>query len=194
MGGSSWSAGEARRRSASSLYHSCSAGHFCRHRRGAPTPGSVARRWAAAALRVARQTSAAVSPARCRPAGNGALLLDRVQVAKGDRVPRLGEFEGIGLRDPARLGFEGLPHAAFGLAHQSFGLEGFVAPAAACWMYVGAVAESMRKISYAGYRLPPEAYIRRFGSISGSHSAFVTSRICSRSAGSRSRMRPCAAG
>ena len=25
-----------------------------------------------------------------------------------------------------------------------------------CWMYVGAVAEGMRKISYAGYRFPPE--------------------------------------
>src|SRR5271168_5141106 len=29
-------------------------------------------------------------------------------------------------------------------------------PAAACWMWVGAVAEGMRKISYAGYRFPPE--------------------------------------
>ena len=28
--------------------------------------------------------------------------------------------------------------------------------AAACWMYLRAVAESMRKISYAGYRFPPE--------------------------------------
>jgi hypothetical protein len=35
---------------------------------------------------------------------------------------------------------------------------------------------------------------RRFGSISDSHSAFVTSRICWRSAGSRSRTRPCATG
>jgi hypothetical protein len=35
-------------------------------------------------------------------------------------------------------------------------LSGFVTPAAACWMYVGAVAEGMRKISYAGYRFPPE--------------------------------------
>jgi hypothetical protein len=33
---------------------------------------------------------------------------------------------------------------------------GFVTPAAACWMYVGAIAEGMRKISYAGYRFPPE--------------------------------------
>jgi transposase-like protein len=33
---------------------------------------------------------------------------------------------------------------------------GFVTPAAACWMYVRAVAEGMRKISYAGYRFPPE--------------------------------------
>ena len=33
---------------------------------------------------------------------------------------------------------------------------GFVTSAAACWMYVGAVAEGMRKISYAGYRFPPE--------------------------------------
>jgi hypothetical protein len=35
-------------------------------------------------------------------------------------------------------------------------LRGFVTPAAACWLYVGAVAEGMRKISYAGYRFPPE--------------------------------------
>ena len=35
--------------------------------------------------------------------------------------------------------------------------EGFVMLAAAFWMYVGAVAEGMRKISYAGYRFPPEA-------------------------------------
>jgi hypothetical protein len=34
--------------------------------------------------------------------------------------------------------------------------RGFVTPAAACWMYVRAVAEGMRKISYAGYRFPPE--------------------------------------
>ena len=33
---------------------------------------------------------------------------------------------------------------------------GFVTPAVACWMYVRAVAEGMRKISYAGYRFPPE--------------------------------------
>jgi hypothetical protein len=34
--------------------------------------------------------------------------------------------------------------------------HGFVTLAAACWMYVGAVAEGMRKIGYAGYRFPPE--------------------------------------
>jgi hypothetical protein len=34
--------------------------------------------------------------------------------------------------------------------------KGFVTPAAACWVYVGAVAEGMKKISYAGYRFPPE--------------------------------------
>ena len=34
--------------------------------------------------------------------------------------------------------------------------KGIVTLAAACWMYVGAVAEGMRKISYAGYRFPPE--------------------------------------
>ncbi len=34
------------------------------------------------------------------------------------------------------------------------GPQGFVTLAAACWMYVGAVAEGMRKISYAGYRFP----------------------------------------
>jgi putative transposase len=34
--------------------------------------------------------------------------------------------------------------------------RGFVTPAAACWMYVRAVAEGMRKISYAGYRFPPD--------------------------------------
>ncbi len=34
--------------------------------------------------------------------------------------------------------------------------NGLVTPAAACWLYVGAVAEGMRKISYAGYRFPPE--------------------------------------
>src|SRR5271154_1835337 len=34
--------------------------------------------------------------------------------------------------------------------------DGFVTLAAACWMYVGAVAGGMRKISYAGYRFPPE--------------------------------------
>src|SRR5271169_2081660 len=34
--------------------------------------------------------------------------------------------------------------------------RGFVTPAVACWMYVRAVAEGMRKISYAGYRFPPE--------------------------------------
>src|ERR1700733_15285392 len=33
---------------------------------------------------------------------------------------------------------------------------GLVTPAAACWMEVGAVAESTRKISYAGYRFPPK--------------------------------------
>ena len=33
---------------------------------------------------------------------------------------------------------------------------GFVTSAASCWMCVGAVAEGMRKISYAGYRFPPE--------------------------------------
>src|ERR1700719_3729730 len=33
---------------------------------------------------------------------------------------------------------------------------GFVTPAVACWMYVRAVAEGMSKISYAGYRFPPE--------------------------------------
>jgi hypothetical protein len=37
--------------------------------------------------------------------------------------------------------------------------EGFVTPATACWMYVRAVAESMRKISYAGYRFPPEVIL-----------------------------------
>jgi putative transposase len=35
-------------------------------------------------------------------------------------------------------------------------LMGIVTPAVACWMYVRAVAEGMRKISYAGYRFPPE--------------------------------------
>jgi putative transposase len=34
--------------------------------------------------------------------------------------------------------------------------DGFVTPAAACWMYAGAVAEGMRKTSYSGYRFPPE--------------------------------------
>jgi DDE domain len=37
-----------------------------------------------------------------------------------------------------------------------YAARGFVTPAAACWMWVGAVAEGMRKISYAGYRFPPE--------------------------------------
>jgi putative transposase len=41
------------------------------------------------------------------------------------------------------------------MAHQ-IGHGGFVTPAVACWMYVRAVAEGMRKISYAGYRFPPE--------------------------------------
>ena len=27
---------------------------------------------------------------------------------------------------------------------------------AACWMYLGDAAEGMNKISYAGYRFPPE--------------------------------------
>jgi putative transposase len=36
------------------------------------------------------------------------------------------------------------------------GRAGFVTSAAACWMYVGTVAEGMRKISYTGYRFPPE--------------------------------------
>jgi putative transposase len=36
------------------------------------------------------------------------------------------------------------------------GYAGVVTPAAACWMYVGALAGGMRKISYAGYRFPPE--------------------------------------
>ena len=36
------------------------------------------------------------------------------------------------------------------------GRQGFVTPAVACWMYVRAVAECRRKISYAGYRFPPE--------------------------------------
>jgi hypothetical protein len=34
--------------------------------------------------------------------------------------------------------------------------SGVVTPAAACWMYGGALAGGMRKISYAGYRFPPE--------------------------------------
>ncbi len=65
-------------------------------------------------------------------------------------------------------------HHGMRLARQEFQVRirpGFVTPPAACWMYVGAVTE---------------------GPISGSHSAFVTARICSRSAGSRSRTRPCA--
>ena len=35
-------------------------------------------------------------------------------------------------------------------------VEGFVTPASACWTLVGALAKGMRKISYAGYRFPPE--------------------------------------
>jgi hypothetical protein len=34
--------------------------------------------------------------------------------------------------------------------------DGFVTPASACWINVCAVTEGMRKISYAGYRFPPE--------------------------------------
>ena len=33
---------------------------------------------------------------------------------------------------------------------------GFVTPASACWTLVGALPRGMRKISYAGYRFPPE--------------------------------------
>jgi hypothetical protein len=40
--------------------------------------------------------------------------------------------------------------------HCTGAFRGFVTPAVACWMYVRAVAEGMRKISYAGYRFPPE--------------------------------------
>src|ERR1700677_2015719 len=40
--------------------------------------------------------------------------------------------------------------------HVLIAAAGFVTLAAARWMYVGAVAEGMRKISYAGYRFPPE--------------------------------------
>jgi hypothetical protein len=38
--------------------------------------------------------------------------------------------------------------------------QGFVTPAVACWMYVRAEAEGMRKISYAGYRFPLEVIHR----------------------------------
>jgi putative transposase len=47
----------------------------------------------------------------------------------------------------------GLPSRA---ATGTKSFAGFVTPAVACWMYVRAVAEGMRKISYAGYRFPPE--------------------------------------
>jgi putative transposase len=42
------------------------------------------------------------------------------------------------------------------LVEPGFRVKGFVTPAVACWIYVRAVAEGMRKISYAGYRFPPE--------------------------------------
>jgi hypothetical protein len=67
----------------------------------------------------------------------------------------LASSRGLACATLAGLGLEGFPHAAFGLALLSFYLEGFVPPAAAHWMYVGAVAEDMKEISYAGYRFPP---------------------------------------
>ena len=45
--------------------------------------------------------------------------------------------------------------------------KGFVAPPSACWTLVGALAKRMMKISYAGYRFPPEVMIARSGFISG---------------------------
>jgi len=45
---------------------------------------------------------------------------------------------------------------SFGVAPPAIVPEGFVTSAASCWMCVGAVAEGMRKISYSGYRFPPE--------------------------------------
>ena len=72
--------------------------------------------------------------------------------------------------------------------------EGFVTLAAAFWMYVGAVAEGMRKISYAGYRFPPEAIHQAIWLYLRFTLSFRESRICWRSAGSRSRTRLSDAG
>ncbi len=57
----------------------------------------------------------------------------------------------------------------------------------------GNLTRCVRKISYAGYRFPPEVIHQAWLYLRFT-SAFVTSRICSRSAGSRSPTRPCAAG
>src|SRR5271154_2670657 len=46
-------------------------------------------------------------------------------------------------------------NGAFELLHRDLTSRP-VTPAVACWMYVRAVAEGMRKISYAGHRFPPE--------------------------------------
>ena len=68
-----------------------------------------------------------------------------------------------GLFTIAKPGFEPVQLPATGLAFNhrldaGSSLPGgmSVVTLAACWMYVGAVTEGMRKISYAGYRVPPE--------------------------------------
>jgi hypothetical protein len=49
--------------------------------------------------------------------------------------------------------------------HSFHSWRGVVTPAAACWMYVGALAGGMRKISYAGYRFPPEVIHQSYGAV-----------------------------
>ena len=72
--------------------------------------------------------------------------------------------------------------------------RGFVTPAAAGWMYVGAIAEGMRKISYAGYRFPPEVIHQAIWLYLRYTLSFRDVEDLLAERGSRSPTRPCAAG
>ena len=72
--------------------------------------------------------------------------------------------------------------------------KGFVTPFRACGSADGSVAKGMKKISYRGYRFPPEIIHQAIWLISGSHSAYVTSKTCWRNGASWFPTRPFGAG
>ena len=92
--------------------------------------------------------------ATSRPVAD-ACLRNRVHYL--DITGEIDVFEALAARDAEAKarGVMRYPESASTL-HRATASQGFVTSAAACWMYVGAVAEGMRKISYAGYRFPPE--------------------------------------